>query len=181
MKTCVWNVLLYGYESWVIYWEKETTAFVYLLGHGALERSRTWAWIDRQTNGDIFQITQDGGGGSVTIHWKKEDKPFWTYVRRGLVKRLIKGHAEGNDGGRPRLDNVGHWMKNKKYDSYYKPKGSAEKREGWRAAANQVQNWNGRRRRRRWRRKRRKIWRRMVDLHNTMLHLFTYLQNWRLH
>ena len=56
----------------------------------------------------------------------------------GLVKRIIEGTIEGkNHRGRPRLDYMKQLMVDMNCTSYCELKRKAEKREEWRAAANQ--------------------------------------------
>lgn len=136
LKTYVWSVALYGSESWTM---------------GVRERKRllafeTWcyrrimkiSWKEMITNEEVYRRV--GERRCFLKYLKRRRNHLVGHILRhnGLLKLIIEGTVDGkNSRGRPRLEYMSQIMEDMSCGSYWELKRKAERREEWRAAANQ--------------------------------------------
>jgi hypothetical protein len=131
IKTLIWSVVLYGFETWTL-----VKADI-----KRLEACEMWiwskimkiSWTEHKTNDDVLKIVQEERTMIDTI--RRRQKNWIGHILRGnsLLKTVLEGRMQGKKTqGRPRtmlLD----WMKSKELSRGFKEvKEMAQDRSEWR-------------------------------------------------
>lgn len=136
IKTLIWSIALYGSETWTI--GKEEARRIEAFEAWCYRRMLRISWRERTTNDEVFRRV--GEGRSLMKQLKQRRAKFLGHLLRrdSLAKRVIEGQIEGrNRRGRPRLEYIKQIVCDMGCQSYVELKRKAERREEWRAAANQ--------------------------------------------
>jgi len=128
VKTLIWPVVLYGYETWTM--RKEETIRLEAFEMWVWRRMEKVSWKDRKTNEEVLSaVSEERSLVNTILHRKKN----WIgHILRNdcLMRDVIEGRMEGKRPvGRPRMGMIDELMKD---GSYEKLKRRAGDREGWR-------------------------------------------------
>lgn len=139
LTSYVWNIALYGCETWTIATEEKRRLQAFELW--CYRRMLRIRWIDRVTNEEILRRINSDRKIIYIIKQRRNSLLGHLIRHQNFLLTIIEGQIEGkNKRGRPRLTYINNIKRETGCNTYAELKELAMNRSRWRAVTNQSQD-----------------------------------------